>query len=171
MIKFQTHIQKFEKKGEKSGWTYIEINADLAQKLNPGVKTSYRVKGFIDAFPVAGLSLLPMGKGSYILPLNSAMRKNIRKSKGQPVMVELTLDTSPYIIPADLMEALGTDPKALHFFKSLNKSHQHYFSKWIEGAKTKETRYKRIEDTFIAMIQNQTFAVMLRTRKKERDGF
>lgn len=170
MIKFQTHIQKFEKKGEKSAWTYIEINTEIAQKINPGVKTSYRVKGFLDTFEVSGLSLLPMGGGSFILPLNAALRKNIRKTVGQLLMVRISVDITPYLLNTELLEALESDPKAILHFQSLSKSHQHYFSKWIDSAKTIETQYSRIESTFMAMIQKQSYAEMLRERKKERDG-
>ena len=35
MIQFTTTIHKFGVKGEKTGWTYIEIPADLAQQLKP----------------------------------------------------------------------------------------------------------------------------------------
>jgi hypothetical protein len=45
MIKFTATLLKFDKQGEKTGWTYIEIPADLAQKLKPGNKKIFRVKG------------------------------------------------------------------------------------------------------------------------------
>lgn len=45
MIKYNTIILKFGTKGEKTGWTYIEIPADIAKKLKPGFKQSFRVKG------------------------------------------------------------------------------------------------------------------------------
>ena len=38
MITFTTTLQKFNSKGEKTGWTYIEISEQQAQKLKPGVK-------------------------------------------------------------------------------------------------------------------------------------
>lgn len=43
-VQFTTTIHKFDKQGEKTGWTYFEIPADLAQKLKPGNKKSFRVK-------------------------------------------------------------------------------------------------------------------------------
>jgi hypothetical protein len=30
MVQFTTTIHRFEKQGEKTGWTYVEIPADLA---------------------------------------------------------------------------------------------------------------------------------------------
>ena len=42
MIKFTATIQKFASQGEKTGWTYIVIPAELAQQLSPGNKKSFR---------------------------------------------------------------------------------------------------------------------------------
>nr|MBP8249452.1 DUF1905 domain-containing protein [Chitinophagales bacterium] len=42
---YTTIIKKFGTMGEKTGWTYVEIPSDIAEELNPGIKTSYRVKG------------------------------------------------------------------------------------------------------------------------------
>jgi hypothetical protein len=63
MISFSTTILKFDKQGEKTGWTYILVPAAMAEKINPGVKKSYRVKGKLDNFKVDKLALIPMGGG------------------------------------------------------------------------------------------------------------
>ena len=44
MIKFTATILKFDKQGEKTGWTYIIIPSEMAQQLYPGNKKSFRVK-------------------------------------------------------------------------------------------------------------------------------
>ena len=41
-VTLKTRLQKFDNHGEKSGWTYIEIPEDLAQKLLPGNKKCFR---------------------------------------------------------------------------------------------------------------------------------
>ena len=92
MIKFTATIHKFEKQGEKTGWTYIGIPADIAQKLKPGNKKSFRVKGKLDNFKIDGIALLPMGGGSFIMALNAAMRKGIRKKHGAMLEVQLAED-------------------------------------------------------------------------------
>ena len=38
MVEFTATLEKFGKKGEKTGWTYIEIPADVAQEIKPGNK-------------------------------------------------------------------------------------------------------------------------------------
>ena len=75
MIQFTTTIHKFEKQGEKTGWTYIEIPADIAQQIKPGNKKSFRVKGKLDNYKIAGVSLLPMGGGSFIMAINGCHAK------------------------------------------------------------------------------------------------
>ncbi len=82
-------IHKFEKQGEKTGWTYIEVPADIAQKLKPGNKKSFRVKGKLDNYKITGVSLLPMGGGSFIMALNAGMRKGIGKRHGAMLKVQL----------------------------------------------------------------------------------
>ncbi|TFH06631.1 MAG: DUF1905 domain-containing protein, partial [Nitrosomonadales bacterium] len=79
MIQFTTAIHKFDKKGEKTGWTYIEIVASQAKKLKPGSKVSFRVKGSLDHHRIEKTALIPMGDGNFILPLNGQMRKAIGK--------------------------------------------------------------------------------------------
>ena len=48
MTKFETILQKFGEKGEKTGWTYIEIPAHIAHEIKSDCKVSFRVKGTID---------------------------------------------------------------------------------------------------------------------------
>ncbi|HRO46425.1 YdeI/OmpD-associated family protein [Agriterribacter sp.] len=168
MVTFTATILKFGKKGEKTGWNYIEIPRDIAEQLKPATKTSFRVKGRLDDFAIKGVSLVPMGGGNFIMALNAAMRKGIRKNKGAMVKVQLTVDT-PYEILPELLECLSDEPSAMHFFKQLPRSHQNYFSKWIEAAKTDATKAKRITQTINAMIKQQGYGEMIRSLKKDKD--
>lgn len=168
MVQFITTIKKFEKQGEKTGWTYIQISSKEAESLNPGVKTSYRVKGKLDDYAIAKVAIMPMGDGSFIMPLNAAIRKNIRKSKGDTVQVKLEWDKGPMPIDPDFMECLHDDPTAHDFFQSLPKGHQNYFSKWIEGAKTSPTKAKRIAMAVTALAKGMGFSEMIRAQKAEK---
>ena len=59
-IQFTATIKRFRENAEKTGWTYIEIPASLAEKLVPGNKKGFRVKGYLDDYAFDGISLLPM---------------------------------------------------------------------------------------------------------------
>ncbi|MEO6221439.1 MAG: DUF1905 domain-containing protein, partial [Ginsengibacter sp.] len=82
MIRYKTIIRKFEEKGEKTGWSYIEVPAEMATILKPGYKKSFRVKGLLDDFKIEKTSLLPMGGGNFIIPINGGIRKALGKRKG-----------------------------------------------------------------------------------------
>src|SRR5688572_25936236 len=127
MVSFKTVILKFDKQGEKTGWTYILIPSEIAAKIKPDLKKSFRVKGRLDNFSIKGVSLLPMGEGDFIMPLNASMRKNIGKRLGAILNIDIEEDTEPLALNADLIECLSDDPEALNFFNSLAKSHQNYF--------------------------------------------
>ncbi len=70
-------------------------------------------------------------------------------------------------MPADLQECFDFDPEALVQFNSLATSHRNYFIKWIESAKTEETRAKRIINTVNAMLRKWSYNVMIREMRKE----
>lgn len=162
MVKFTATIHRFEKKGEKTGWTYFEVPPDLAQKLKPGNKKEFKVKGKLDDHPIKRVSLFPMGGGRFILVLNAALRKVIGKKHGAMVKVQLAADDSAFIFNKDFIECLSDEPAAEEFFKSLPGSHQRYFSKWIDDAKTEPTRVKRITMAVNALAKKLGYPQMIR---------
>ena len=164
IVQFSTRILKFGKKGEKTGWTYIEVPADLTAQLFPGNKKSFRVKGFLDHLPISGVALLPMGAGSFIMPVNAAIRKAIGKRDGAMLNIKLQVDFQKLLLNRELKKCLEDEPEALSFFNKLPKSHQNYFSKWIDSAKTTETKAKRIARTLNALSQKMHYGQMLRAR-------
>lgn len=166
MISFTTTLQKFDKKGEKTGWTYIEISASQANKLKPNTKVAFRVKGTLDSHAISQVATIPMGEGNFILAINGVMRKAIRKKQGDQIKVTLEADDSKIILSPDLLSCLKDDPVALAAFKKLPGSHQKYFSRWVESAKTSATKTKRIVMAVEALARKMNFGEMLRANKK-----
>jgi hypothetical protein len=166
MVQFTTTILRFEQHGDKSGWTYIEIPADIAQQLLPGNRKSFRVKGKLDAYRLAAISLLPIGSGNFMMPLNASMRKAIHKSKGAMLNVQLEVDLKPLTAPDWMIECLDDDPQARANFDKLPKSRQNYFIKWIESAKTDATRTKRLAQAVNALSNGIDFGSMIRMNRK-----
>jgi hypothetical protein len=168
MVEFSTIILQFEERGEKTGWTYIEIPADIAQQMKPGNKKSFRVKGMLDGLAIKGMALMPMGEGNFILALKAEVRKGIHKRAGAMLQVRLEEDKDFKVeMPDDLKECFEFEPEAFDFFNSLAKSHREYFIKWIDSAKTSETRAKRIVNTVNAMLRKWPYNVMMREMRKE----
>ena len=170
MVRFKTTILQFkERMGEKTGWSYIKIPAAVAHKLKPDNKQSFRVKGRLDAHPIGGMALIPMGGGDFIMALKAAVRKAIRKEAGATLEVELEVDTKQIVPPRDLLECLADEPTALEYFKRLPKSHQNYFGNWVKSAKTEGTRTRRIARVVEAMLRHQTYAEMIRAQREDRE--
>ncbi|AKD57599.1 YdeI/OmpD-associated family protein [Spirosoma radiotolerans] len=171
MPTFTTILQKFDAKGEKTGWTYIDIPLDITEAIKPGQKTSFRVKGTLDHYPISLVALLPMGRsgdveGGFIMPVNATMRRGIRKEAGATVRVDLEVDDSPMPISADLLACLNDDPAAQAYFQTLSRGHQVYFSNWIEDAKTIETKTKRLTQAVMGLAMGLSFGQMIRHFKK-----
>ncbi len=112
---------------------------------------------------------MPMGDGDFILPLKADIRKAIRKSKGDTVVLKMTVDDSPVTFNEDLMACLAEEPEAKTFFNSLAMGHRKYFSNWIESAKTEQTTTKRIAHTVNAMLKKMDYGQMIRAISKDKN--
>ena len=171
MVRFTATMKKFEKQGEKTGWTYIEVFPDMIEKLKPGNRKEFKVKGKLDDFLINRVSLLPMGGGIFIMPINASMRKGIGKRHGAMVKVQLVEDKAEFVFNKDLMACLNDEPVALRFFKLLPGSHQRYYSKWIDSAKTESTRAKRIGQAVNGLARKLRFNEMLRAVKSAGENW
>lgn len=168
MITYTAIIHKFEEKGDKTGWTYIQIPADIAQEIFPGNKKSFRVKGKLDDFPVTSVTALPMGDGSFIIALNAYIRKGIHKRSGAMLQVTLSKDDTPLVIIPELLDCLADDPDASAHFKMLAPSHQRYFSNWVAGAKTEATQTKRLAICLSALARKMDYGAMIREQQGKK---
>lgn len=165
MVKLIVKINKFEKKGDKTGWTYIVIPLEASEKIFPGNKKSFRVKGKFDDYKVKQVAVLPDGNGNFIIALNAKMRKGIGKKVGDELTLMIERDMSALPVSTELLDCLTEEPEALETFKQLAPSHQRYFHNWINEAKTFETKAKRIALTVNAMLRNFSFSDMIRNSR------
>ena len=168
-VEFTATLKKFKEQGEKTGWTYVEIPADIANKIKPNNKKSYRVKGSIDNYKFSAKSIIPMGEGNFIMPIDATIRKAIKKTRsGEKIALQMEEDKAEVKISADLLACLEDDKKAKAFFWGLPKSHQNYYSKWIESAKTDATKAKRIAMALNGFANNLTYPEMLRADRENK---
>lgn len=165
-VRFKSKLEKLGNMGEKTGWTIAEIPFEIAEKLNPNVKTSYRIKGTIDEIlKISQKSILPMGEGNFILPFDAAMRKALKKSGGSEVVFDVEVDTGEFQYSVELIEALDYEDRAKDKFYSLPKSHQKYYSNWVESAKTIETKTRRIAMCVNGLAKGMEYGEMIRYYK------
>ena len=169
-VTFTAKLEKFGAQGEKTGWTYIEIPKKIAQKIKPGQKKSFRIKGKIDDYVFKGGSTLPMGEGDFIFAINATIRKKIKKFKGDTVTVVMEEDKAPVKHNKDLLDCLKEDKKAQAAWDKIPNSHKNYYSKWIETAKTDATKAKRIAMVLDGLPKGWTFGEMLRAARENKLG-
>ena len=90
-------------------------------------------------------TVAPLG-GAFMLPVSAEVRTAAGVAAGEEDDVELELDTAPRTVdlPADFAEVLDRDADARPAFAALSYSNQRRHVLAIEGAKTTETRQRRI---------------------------
>lgn len=92
--------------------------------------------------------------GRFMLPLSAENRTAAGVAAGDVVEIGVELDTAPreVAVPADFNAALDRDVEARRFFDGLSYSRRLWHVLSIEGAKSAETRQRRIEKS-IAMLR------------------
>jgi hypothetical protein len=122
--------------------TGIEVPDDVVTALGPSRRPAVRVTiaGYTYRTSVASM------RGRFMLPISAAVREAAQVAAGDEVDVELELDTEPRVVdvPPDFAEALSHDAEAGRAFEALAYSHKQRHVLAIEGAKTDETRQRRI---------------------------
>jgi uncharacterized protein YdeI (YjbR/CyaY-like superfamily) len=85
--------------------------------------------------------------GAFMLPVSAEVRAAAGVAAGNEVEVDIVLDTAPRTVevPPDFQSALDSEPSARRAFDALSYSHKRQHLLAIEGAKTAETRQRRIE--------------------------
>jgi hypothetical protein len=116
-----------------------EIVTALGSSKRPAV--SVTLNGYTYRSSVA------MYNGRFMLPVSAEVRLKAGVAAGDQLDVEIELDTAPreVTVPPDFAAALDQEPEARRFFESLSYSNKRRFTLNIEGAKTAETRQRRIE--------------------------
>lgn len=131
--------------------TGIEIPAGIVEELGAGKRPAIQIA--INGYRYR-TTIGSMG-GRSMVPISAEHRANAGVAAGDEVAVEIALDTEPreVVVPPDLAEALGQDPTVRQIFDSLSYSNQSRHVLAVEGAKTPETRQRRIEKV-IATLQD-----------------
>ena len=123
--------------------TGIEVPPEVVAGLGPGKKPAVRVTLGQHTYRS---TIATMG-GRFMLPVSAENREAAGLTAGDEVEVTLELDTAPreVAVPADFGAALSADATAKAFFEGLSYSQRRWFVLGIEGAKTTETRQRRID--------------------------
>lgn len=84
--------------------------------------------------------------GVYMVGISAEHRAGAGVAGGDEVDVEMQLDTAPreVTVPADFAAALDAEPEARRTFDGLSYSNKSWHALQVQGAKTDETRQRRI---------------------------
>lgn len=122
--------------------TGVPVPADVLESLGGGKRPAVvvRVNGYEYRSTVA-----PMG-GQFLISFSADKRKETGLAGGDPISVELTIDSAPRTVevPADLATALAAAGATASFdalAPSLRKAHVVS----VSGAKTDATRERRVQ--------------------------
>jgi hypothetical protein len=122
--------------------TGIEVPAGVVASLGTSKRLPVRVT--INGYTYRS-TIAVMG-GRFMISLSAENRKSAGVSGGGETEVVLELDEAPreVTVPADLAEALAEDPEAKRVFDGLSYSRKQAHVLSVEGAKTSDTRQRRI---------------------------
>ena len=127
----------------------IEVPPEVVEALGAGKRPPVRVtlNGYTYRNTVAVMG------GAYMIGVSNEHRTASGLKGGDVVDVDLELDTAPreVSVPADLDAALDAEPAARATFDRLSYSNKSWHALQVEGARTDETRQRRIAKSIAAL--------------------
>jgi hypothetical protein len=122
-----------------------DVVAGLGPTKNPPVKVTIGGHSYRSSVASRG--------GEFLVSLSAENRAAAGVAAGDDVDVDIELDTEPreVVVPPDLAEALEHDAGAKARFEALSYSHRRQHVLAIEGAKTPETRQRRIDKAILKL--------------------
>jgi len=133
--------------------TGIEVPEAIVTALGSGKRAKVLVT--INGFTYRN-SVAPMG-GVYMVGVSDEVRRAAGVAGGDVVDVDIELDTAPreVEVPADLAAALDAEPGARRTFDGLSYSNKSWHTSQIAGAKTDETRQRRLAKSIEALREGR----------------
>jgi hypothetical protein len=133
--------------------TGIEVPGEVMEALGSGKRPAVKVtvNGYSYRSTVASMG------GKSMVSLSAEHRAGARVAGGDEVEVDLELDTAPreVTVPDDLAAALDAEPAARATFDGLSYSNRSWHVLQVTGAKTEETRERRIAKSVDALRQGR----------------
>jgi hypothetical protein len=136
---------------ENRNATGIHVPPEVVEALGSGRRPA--VVATVNGYTYRG-TVMGYDPADPLMPFSSEHRVASGLRAGDAIEVELELDTAPreVEVPGDLAAALEADPVAKAFFDGLSNSNRRVHTLSVEGAKTPETRARRVEKA-IALLR------------------
>ena len=133
--------------------TGIRVPPEVVEALGAGKRPPVRVTihGYTYRSTVAVMG------GDFMVGVSAQNREGAGVAGGDEVDVDLELDSAPreVTLPDDFARALAAEPAARATFDRLSNSNKGWHVLSIEGAKTDETRRRRIEKSVATLREGR----------------
>ena len=133
--------------------TGIQVPDEVVEALGSGKRPSVKVtvNGYSYRSTVASMG------GVFMVSLSAEHRAGAGVAGGDEVEVDLELDSAPreVTVPPELAAALDAEPAARATFDGLSYSNKSWHVLQVTGAKTEETRQRRIARSVEALKQGR----------------
>jgi Bacteriocin-protection, YdeI or OmpD-Associated/Domain of unknown function (DUF1905) len=133
--------------------TGIQVPDEVVEALGSGRRPAVKVtvNGYSYRSTVASMG------GVFMVSLSAEHRAGAGVGGGDEVEVDLELDSAPreVTVPPELMAALDAEPAARATFDGLSYSNRSWHVLQVTGAKTEETRRRRIARSVEALKQGR----------------
>jgi hypothetical protein len=129
--------------------TGIRVPDEVVEALGAGKRPAVNVT--INGYTYRN-TIAVMG-GEYMVGVSAEHRAGAGVAGGDTIDVDIELDTAPreVTVPDDFAAALDGDPDARRTFDGLSYSNKSWHVLQVEGAKTDETRQRRIAKSLDAL--------------------
>lgn len=129
--------------------TGIVVPDEIVEALGAGMRPPVTVT--INGFTYRN-TIAVMG-GTFMVGVSAENRAGAGVQGGDEVDVDIELDTAPRVVevPSDLAAALDAEPAARRTFDALSNSNKGYHVSLVTGAKSDETRQRRIAKSVAAL--------------------
>lgn len=131
----------------------IEVPPEMVEALAAGKrpKVLVTIRGYTYRSSVAVMG------GTYMIGVSAENRAGAGVKGGDEVDVDLELDTAPreVSVSADFAAALAAEPDARRTFDGLSYSNKSWHVYQIDGAKSGETRQRRIARSIAALREGR----------------
>ncbi len=145
--KAKTFSAVLERAGGRMNWTIIRVPFDVQKAW--GTRGHIRVKGEIlgpggAAFAIRA-ALLPTGKGTHWMMVNTRMQAGAGVAPGMRARFRLQPDTAARVItlPRELERALNEDRRLRRWFDGLSSSMRRWYADQVNSSRNAETRRRR----------------------------
>jgi hypothetical protein len=147
-MRFRTTIQQSGKTT-----TGIQVPDAVVEALRSGKRPAVKVtvNGYTYRSTIAVLG------GVYMVGVSAEHRAGAGVAGGDEVDVDIELDTAPreVTVPADFAAALDAEPAARRTFDGLSYSNKSWHVLQVDGAKTDQTRQRRIARSVAALKEGR----------------